>query len=112
MLQRLDRALKKYETRIIFLVMVLSSVMFFGSWHNLDLLQNYSMIYQQINLEYFCTNDALDVRDITDCTASGSCPYFKDIYIKSKYFNLICFILILLLLIIQLSRGEKCNEYR
>ncbi len=60
-----------------------SVTLFFVAFHNLDLLQNYSIIYNQINKETCESSVFMELSTLTDCNLFD-CPDFRTIYIRSK----------------------------
>lgn len=85
---------KHFRFSMIISLMFIGNIFFYISYHNLDLLQNYSLIYNSINLETHCSSNALDVRQITDCTASRYCPDFQTIYLNSKFIQILSFLIL------------------
>lgn len=89
-----------------FLILGLSGLFFVSSWHNLDLLQNYSLILNDIN-----NNDVeglYNVRDVEDCNLIG-CHDFMSIYIVSKFMAFSSFVM-LISYIIFLERQRSCKK--
>jgi hypothetical protein len=72
---------KKYQFRIAIYSFIFAIVLFFTAFHNLDLLQNYAIIYNDLN--QLRDEDNFDVRTIRDCTAF-SCPNYLTHYIRSN----------------------------
>ena len=85
----------------------------FGFWvayHNLDLLHNYAMIYNEMNLEYFCDGFCLDIKEIKDCTGFGNCPDYQTIYLYSNlllYFSYSALVIIIVALLEMIFRKRK-----
>jgi hypothetical protein len=67
---------------IIFICLI-SVVLFFTAFHNKDLIQNYALIYNDLNLNLFCSEQALDIREISDTAGNFEASRYKEIYIKS-----------------------------
>lgn len=69
--------------RIIFVLTIIillsSNILFWISFHNNDLLHNYSVIYSQVNREN-CDNYYIELIDIIDCTAIDKCYTYQEIY--------------------------------
>jgi dolichyl-phosphate beta-glucosyltransferase len=82
--QKTIRYIKKkqsyIETSLFVFVMIIANILFWTSYHNLDLMSNYAMIFNDLNAERYNGSDFLNIRDITDCTAINYCPDFKTIY--------------------------------
>lgn len=88
------------------LVFMFANLAFWVSWHNLDLLQNYSLIFNDINRNEFCSEDFYDVRGVEDCNLFG-CGTFENIYVVSKSFALFSYMLFNGLVIEFLVRAWK-----
>jgi hypothetical protein len=84
MLQKLRKKLKtkKVQFRIAVFSFIFSILLFFTAFHNLDLIQNYALIYNDLN--QLRDEDNFNVRKIQDCTGIGRCPNYATIYIKSN----------------------------
>lgn len=65
---------------------IFAVTMFGAGYHNLDLLHNYAMIFNDINQGR--ATGLLDLRDMTDCNAYGQCPGYQRIYLNSKAIEL------------------------
>lgn len=101
---KINKQLKKTLKHGAFIfAIVLSNVLFWGSYHNLDLLQNYALIYNDINSQH-CTHDFINIRNIKDCNALYDCPDFQTIYIHSKFMQFAAYF-IMLGIIISLVDG-------
>jgi len=68
-----------------FFLFILANALFMVAHHNLDLLSNYALIYSQINEEYNCDENFINIRDITDCNVYNDCPDYKSIYLMSQH---------------------------
>lgn len=91
---------KKYISfSLILSFIIISNILFFTSYHNLDLLQNYSLLYNSFNLNSHCDSNALNIKEITDCTSLRYCPSFQSIYLNSKLIQIISYIILNFLLI-------------
>jgi len=73
--------------------------MFFTASHNLDLLSNYELLYNDFNSDNFGDGTFYDIRDITDCTSMNHCPDYKTIYLRSVSVLFISFFILLFLVI-------------
>ena len=71
---------------------MLANLFFWASWHNLDLLQNYSLILNDINRNEFCSEDFYDVRIVEDCNLMG-CGSFESIYLTSKSIAILSYVI-------------------
>lgn len=71
----------------------MAHILFWAGWHNTDLLQNYSLMYNDIN-KLNADNEIgfYDARNIKDCNLTG-CFEFKDIYMQSKFYSLVAFLI-------------------
>jgi len=66
------------------LMLLISTVLFWSAYHNLDLLYNYSLIFNDINEnQCSCDNGFYNIREINDCTSTNFCPDSKKIYLLS-----------------------------
>jgi len=71
---------------IIIFFTTLSVVFFYSAFHNLDLLSNYSLIFNDVNKKSFIEGNLsgyYDLREIQDCNGYFQCPDYKTIYIGS-----------------------------
>lgn len=89
----------RLKSSIFLFLFMLGNIYFFASWHNLDLLQNYSLMFSDINIKYSNDSELLNVREITDCTGFNVCNDFKSIYLNSKSLSLITIMLLDFLII-------------
>lgn len=88
MLPKLIRYLKKNKKEIIVLLFIFSLlssvVLFWISFHNMDLIHNYSLIYSDSNKQLCtCEGGFLDIREIRDCNGLNQCPTSSEIYLSS-----------------------------
>lgn len=102
MLRKIKKYLRKnkkekslrFNTLMVVFLFFIANALYFVSFHNLDLLHNYAMIYNDLNIKYNDDSDLLNVRDITDCTGFGHCPEYGYIYLSGKTISLVCIIFI------------------
>jgi hypothetical protein len=78
--------MKLQNLNFIFCILILANVLFFIQWHNTDLLQNYSIMFNDIN-NHNC-NNFYNIRDITEYNIFGE-NVFQEIYNKAKFLQLI-----------------------
>jgi len=75
---------QKYINAILIIVGTFYSiVLFFTAFHNIDLLSNYSLLWNDLNREEHCDMGFYDLRDLQDCNGLFQCPDYKTIYITS-----------------------------
>jgi len=99
----------RYATIWIYVtIWVVANVLFWVSLHNLDLMSNYSLIVSDVNQEYNCNDDFIDIREITDCNGLMQCPDYMTIYVTSL--NLKIYSYILLNTVILLIFMERVRE--
>jgi len=90
-MKRLNKKFEKFDKKWGKLLLFMFVLVFFFfsfnyywvSYHNLDLLSNYNLIYNDLNNDRYCGNESLNVRDIQDCNGLFQCPDYKTIYITS-----------------------------
>lgn len=75
---------KKGINVLIFVIALVSSIpMFWISFHNIDLIHNYSLIYSDSNKQLCdCEDGFSDIRKLRDCNGF-QCPTSSEIYISS-----------------------------
>ena len=106
--------MKKYKlvktkltiNKSIFIVAV-AVALFVVGMHNIDLIMNYSIIYNDLNHHY---NLDLNVRDIQDCNVYGQCFSMQRIYMNGLACVTIAFATITFMLIhtiIAIHKKEK-----
>lgn len=88
MLRKLTEYLKKNkkEINILFFIstLLLSICLFWISFHNIDLIHNYSLIYSDSNKQLCTCEDGFrDIREIRDCNGLNQCFTFSEIYLSS-----------------------------
>jgi len=89
-------------------IWIFGNVMFWISFHNIDLMSNYALIFNDLNSEYNCNDDFINLREITDCNGLMQCPDYQTIYINSV--NLKVFSYILLNMVILIMVMGKVRE--
>lgn len=104
MLKKIKTKLKKEKPMIMFGIFIgiflISITLFWSSYHNLDLLSNYALIYSDFNHENWQSDSEFkDVREIRDCRADFKCSDYMTIYIYSKYGQFIAYILMMMLVL-------------
>lgn len=103
------RVKRSLSIAMFLLALIMGNVLFWGSWHNLDLLQNYSLIYNDFNRENSCDSGFYDVRDASDCNLYG-CKEFQQIYMESKFMAFVSYILMLGIIIEAMVRYYKKKD--
>jgi hypothetical protein len=68
--------------------LLLFDIGFLMTWHNLDVLQSYSLLYNDFNEKACIMHE--DLRDLEDCGVF-TCQKFQSIYINGKTLQLIMF---------------------
>ena len=77
---------------LLVVALMLANALFWISWHNLDQLNGYAMLLNDINAIEHCDDNFYDVREIQDCGVID-CPDFQTAYIKSKFAEVLSYIL-------------------
>ena len=103
MLQKIKKSYNKLKTkrnqfRIAFYGFIIAIILFFVAHHNIDLMMNYAIIYNNLNQER--DSDNYDIRKIMDCNGFRRCPDFITIYIRS---NIILFASFFLMTIVSMG---------
>ena len=68
--------------------------LFVISWHNLDVINGYAMLFNDINAIEHCDDNFMNIREINDCGAVY-CPDYSTIYVKSKVAEAVGFIILI-----------------
>lgn len=87
--------------------------LFYLSFHNLDLIQNYALLYSDLNQEHNCDKSTFwDIREMHDCNGVGQCQDYAKIYIKSIIMKFASYIIVLMLAVSCLvqSRGDNFGK--
>lgn len=87
---------KKYLAVVLVIILTFYGiVLFFTAFHNIDLLSNYALIFNDQNREDHCDSGFYDIREINDCNGFFQCPDYKQIYITSVNTLFVSFFLLI-----------------
>lgn len=88
----------KLKNNIIIFLMFISLIFFCVGEHNLDLIHNYGLWYNDYNNRLDDINDVLNIRKITDCTLLENCLKYNRIYRVSNATIFLSYVSLLLML--------------
>lgn len=93
---RFDKKYGKVMTLGLGLIIVFYAGLLYGiSFHNLDLMSNYALLFNDINGKYFCNEDYINIREIQDCNGNFECPDYQTIYINSNNIQVLAFLMLM-----------------
>jgi len=80
-----EMAQRQFKIFLFLFLSMLGTLLFWVSFHNIDLLINYSMWTNDFNQKLVGGDKLFNLRDIEDCTIANHCPDFKTIYLRSVF---------------------------
>jgi len=102
---------KRMRNTMVLIALIVSVSFFYISFHNLDLLSNYALLYNSVNKEFNCEIDKFwDLYDVQDCNGLNQCHDYATIYLQSMVMQMFAFIILIMISMTYLIEKLTKND--